>query len=97
MSEIFDIIVALNKLKEQVYQLSVRLDTIIKNPDKFRANKFYDEYTVCKLLQVNYRSLLRLRNNGFLPFFRFNRHVVYLVSDIEKFITQNKINNPKSS
>jgi len=97
MQEIFDIIHAVNQLKDIIQRFSLKLDKLLERPDRFwkpvrSANEFYDEETVCNLLHCSYRTVLRLRNSGLLPFIRLNRRVLYPISEVTKYLSSKKIN-----
>jgi excisionase family DNA binding protein len=92
MKEIFDIIRAVNQLKDIIQRFSLKLDKLLKNPHNLNNNQFYDEETVCNLLHCSYRTVLRLRNSGFLPFIRVSRRVLYPISEVTKYLLSKKIN-----
>ena len=70
MQEIFDIIIAVNRLKEQVKELIGRIDSLCKNPSMIAFDKYVDEATACKILKVGLYQIYKMRKNGEIEFIR---------------------------
>lgn len=97
MSEIFDIITAINRLKDQVKDLNTKIDGLCKNPSMIASDKFYDEPTACKVLHLKYRAILKLRKNGEISFIRHNHQILYPVSAIDEFIASRTVFSKQSA
>jgi hypothetical protein len=57
MSEIFDIIIAVNRLKDQVKELVNRIDFICKYPSIISSDKMVDENVAKKMLHCGRSTL----------------------------------------
>lgn len=89
MTELFDIISAVNRLKEQVIALSKRVDFICKYPSLIGNVKYIDEATACKMLKVCNRSLWRMRSKKEITFIKYRRKILYSLDSIEAFMKKN--------
>ena len=87
MSEIFDIIIAVNRLKDQVKELNARIDNLCKYPSLIAFDKYVDQPTACKLLHVGRSKLIRMREAGAISFTCNNRQILYPVSAITKYLS----------
>jgi hypothetical protein len=88
--EIFDIIVALNLVKNQVKDLITRFDTVMNDPKIFPDKHYYDEQTVCTLFGLNYRTMLNLRKKHLIKYESFNRHILYRKSEVDAYLSGRK-------
>jgi very-short-patch-repair endonuclease len=86
MSEIFDIIAAVNRLKEQVIALSKRVDFICKYPSLIANVRYVNEATARKMLNVSKQTLWRLRANNEITFIKFRRRLLYSIDSLEAFL-----------
>jgi hypothetical protein len=86
MSEIFDIIRAVNQLKDIIQRFTLKLDRLLKKQVAPLPDLLYDETTVCSILHCSYRSILALRNSGALPYIRIKRRVLYPCSEVLKYV-----------
>jgi hypothetical protein len=98
MSEIFDIISAVNRLKDHVTflttrvdKLSDRVDDLSKYPPLIALNGLVDESVAAKYLHLSYRELRRMRSNGEIPFKKFHRKILYDVDDIRAYLNKTTI------
>ena len=86
MSEIFDIIVAVNRLKDQVKELASRIDSLCKNPSAIAFAKYVDEAAACKILNLSSRELRKMRCADELTFIRFHRRIMYPVESLNQYL-----------
>ena len=84
--EIFDIITAVNRLKEKVTELSSKIDNLTASPLQQLNKKYLDEAAACKLLRISPRTLAKMRNDGTIPFIRIRRRILYLASDLNDYL-----------
>jgi excisionase family DNA binding protein len=87
--EIFDIIIAVNRLKEKVGELGNKIDFLAKSPNLTESTKYVDEAAACKMLRVKPRTIAKMRSEGTLPFIRIRRHIIYLASDLTEYLDKN--------
>ena len=86
MSEIFDIISAVNRLKERVDYLSSRIDILCKQPSIIESEKYVDQKTACKILRVKPVVIWQMRKRGEIDFIRHHRKILYPVESVQKYL-----------
>jgi len=86
MTEIFDIITAINRLKDHVDDLETRIAYLCKHPSMAAFNDFIEEEIACKILHVSSRELRKMRSNGEITFTRFPRKIMYPVSSLNQYL-----------
>ncbi len=91
MQEIFDIIKAVNLLKDQVEKLNSRIDNLSKNPHLFVSGMEVTERDASKLLHVSIRELQRMRKNGEISFIRHHRKILYPIDAINQYLKEKTI------
>ena len=91
MTEIFDIISAVNRLKEQVSVLNTRIDDLSKYPPLMALGGLMDEVVAAKYLHISYRELRRMRSKGEIPFKKVHRKILYEVDDIRAYLDKTKV------
>ena len=89
MSEIFDIITAINRLRDKVTELSSKIDNLNASPLPLMNKKYIDEATACKILHVCPRILAQMRTNHEIPFLKIHRRYLYLTSDMDDYLYKN--------
>ncbi len=97
MSEIFDIIIAVNRLKDEVKELKFRIDEICKNPSIIASDKVVNEKTACRLLHVSPSKILRMRNKGEITFIRSHRTILYPMASIQDYLNDKTIQSKLAS
>lgn len=98
MSEIFDIISALNRLKDhvthltsRVEKLADRVDDLSKYPPLIALSGLMDETVAAKYLHLSIVELRRMRSKGEIPFKKFHRKVLYEVDDIRAYLNKTRV------
>jgi hypothetical protein len=86
MSELFDIISAVNRLKDRVDYLCSRIDFLCKYPSVLEAEKYVDERTACRILRVKLTAIWEMRKRGEISFVRHQRKVLYELESIHKYM-----------
>ena len=86
MDEIYEIVRALNRLKDHVGELTRQVEFLSKSPTVQLTRKWLETEAVCRILHVSDRTLLKMRNEGVLPFTRVRRRVLYRASDIQQYL-----------
>jgi excisionase family DNA binding protein len=81
-----EIICAINRLKERIMDLASQVEFLAKSPSQQLTRKYLDTESACKILHVSDRTLLKMRNEGAIPFSRIRRRILYEANDIHNFI-----------
>ena len=89
MEEIFEIIKAINRLKEKISELSAKFDSLLKTPAQQPESKYADEESACKRLNISPRTLAKLRALKKIPYIKNGHKIRYLVSDLDEYLTHN--------
>ena len=98
MSELFDIVTAVNRVKEQVFdlkkqiaELNKRIENICKYPALISFEKHVEEEIACKLLHISKRELLKMRVNGEITYTTHHRKILYPVASIQRYLAKHTI------
>jgi excisionase family DNA binding protein len=86
MKEIFDIITAVNRLKDRVDDLDTRIAYLCKYPSIAAFNDYVEEEVACSILHVCKSKIYRMRHRKEIPFFKDQRKVLYPVSALEQYL-----------
>ena len=81
-----ELIVAVNRLKERIMDLSSKVEFLSKSPAHQLNRKYLDTESACAILHLSDRTLLKMRNEGVLPFSRIRRRILYQAEDIHRYI-----------
>jgi excisionase family DNA binding protein len=95
MNEIFDIIIAVNRLKEQVKELNDRINNICKDPSQITFSKNLDEAAACKILKVSPDQIYRMRKRGEIEFIRYHRKILYPTESLHKYLDAHMVKPDK--
>jgi len=88
-----EFIVALNKLKDQVRDLTSQVEFLSKSPSQQLTRKYLDTEAACTILHVSDRTLYKMRTRGELPFIRLHRKIIFQASDIHQYLERNLRNH----
>jgi hypothetical protein len=91
MSEIFDIIIAVNRLADYVKHLSERIDNLCKNPSLIAHDKYVNEKAASKLLHISQAELRKMRSKGEIAFIRHHRKVLYHDEVINQYLAERTV------
>jgi hypothetical protein len=91
MNEIFDIISAVNRLRERVDDLDARIAFLCKYPSMVAFNDYVEEEAACRFLHVSASKLYQMRQKGEIPYFRGKRKILYPVADLVKYLANNTV------
>jgi len=86
MSEIFDIVSAINRLKDRVDNLSSRIDSLCKHPSTIESEKYVDQKTACKILRIKPVLIWQMRKRGEIDFIRHHRKILYPIESVQKYL-----------
>lgn len=86
-------IVTIEDLWEFKLELLNEFKKLLKEQNGQPAKKWLKSYEVRKLLGISPGTLQNLRVNGTLPFTKIGGVMFYDYQDIQKMITENKIDN----
>jgi hypothetical protein len=90
MTELFDIIPAVNRLKDRVDYLCSRIDFLCRYPSVLEAEKYVDEKTACRILRLKRTTFLLLRKKGEIEFIRHHRKNLYTLESIHRYLESQK-------
>lgn len=97
MTELFDVITAINRLKDKVAELSRRVDFIIRYPSLIGNVKYLDEKTVMKMLKVSKATLFRLRAHNQIDYISYGRKILYNKDSIDEFLKKRSKNSKSAA
>ena len=86
MTEIFDVILAVNRLRDRVDYLCLRIDFLCKYPSTLTNDKYVSPEAASRILHVSMRCLRRYRQENKIPFVRLKRRILYSRDDLEKYL-----------
>ena len=84
--ELFDVITAVNRLKDKVIELSCKIDSLTKSPVQQLTAQYADEAAACKILHIRPRALAKMRAEKEIPFIKVRRKILYLASDLQDYL-----------
>jgi hypothetical protein len=87
--EIFDIIVAVNRVKEKLNELSLKVDFLSKPLSEQLNRKYLTSDDTAKILKISPRTLAKIRADGSIPFMKVRRKIVYSAPDLEEYLLSN--------
>jgi hypothetical protein len=88
MSEIFDIIVAVNRLKDKVIELSSRIDYLYKYPSIIATDKLVEEVAARKMLHCGRSTLYLMCEKGEITFCVQHHKRLFHVDSINEYIAK---------
>jgi hypothetical protein len=77
MTEIFDIIKAVNNLKDTVNELCNRVNSLNNKNIELLTPKYVREKEACEILGISPRTLAKMRANNELPYSEHHRKILY--------------------
>jgi hypothetical protein len=90
MDEIFEIIKAVNRLKDTVIEVSGKVDVLLasfaQSPTQDLTNQYVNEDTAAGILRRCPNTLLNLRRKGDLAFIKVGKKVLYKLSDLKAYL-----------
>jgi len=87
--EIFDIIVAVNRVKDRLDRLESKVDFLAKPMSEQLNRKYLDSDAAARILKISKRTLAKIRAENEIPFIKVRRRIIYSASDIEKYLEGN--------
>lgn len=88
MEEIFEIVKAVNRLRDRVDSLASKIDFMSKSPSQQLSKKWLDTEDVCYILRISSRTLQKMRKEGTLPYIMVRRRILYRASDVEAYMSR---------
>ena len=87
----------LNQKEQRIRSLTVSLQLIIEEFDKFNSSfresllseKFLTDAELSELLKVDRRTLKRYRQSGKIPYYKLKGKIVYKESEVYKLLEDN--------
>lgn len=83
-SEVFEVIKALNRLKEKVTDLATKIEEISKTLP-YTPREYWDEDRAAEFLGVSKRTLSKLRTKHKIPYFVSNRKILFLPRELDNY------------
>jgi len=84
--EIFDIVVAVNRVKDRLIELERKVDFLSKPMSQQLNRKYLNSDDAARILKVSKRTLAKIRSSGAIPFIKVRRRIIYSACDIEKYL-----------
>ena len=88
---IFDLIHAVNKMKDKIVDLSIKVENLGKSPSFRLSRSYLSEEEACRILKCCPRVLADLRERKEIPFYRVRRRILYKASDLHEYIEKHFI------
>ena len=90
MQEIFDIVVAVNRVKDKLNELSLKVDFLSKPLSEQLNRKYLTTDEAAKILKISKRTLAKIRADGSVPFIKVRRKIVYSATDLEEYLENHR-------
>lgn len=84
-----EIIVAINRLKDKIMELSTKVDYLAKSPSQQLSAKYLNNEDASRILHISRRTLAKMRNDGTIPYIKVRRRILYEASDLQSYIQSN--------
>jgi hypothetical protein len=91
MNEIFDIVNAVNRLKDRVDDLEARIGFLCKYPSIVAFNDYVEEDAACRILHVSSSKIYQMRQKGEIPYFRKCRKILYPAASLVQYLADNTV------
>lgn len=91
--ELFEVIKAVNKLKDTVAEMIKQFDILAKAPVFDPGPEYLDEEAACNHLYVSKRTLAKLRANHILPYIKSNRKILFRLYDLNEYLNTRCLKN----
>ncbi len=88
---IFDLIKAVNKMKDKLVLLADKVDFLAKSPSYQLSKKYLSEHEACRILRCSRQMLNQMRDNNEIPFYRIHRRILYQASDLHEYLEKHYI------
>ena len=86
MDEIYEIVRAVNRLNDRIGDLATQVEFLSKSPSQQMTKKWVNSEEACAILHVSDRTLLKIRNEGIMPFIKVRRRILYQASDVQEYV-----------
>ena len=86
MNEIFDIVVAVNRVKDRLERLESKVDFLAKPMSQQLNRKYLNTDEAARILKISTRTLAKIRAEGTIPFIKVRRRIIYSASDLEAYL-----------
>ncbi len=86
MIEITEIVTAVNRLKDNIAELSVKIDRLSRSPYLQLHGNYVAEEVACRILHVCPRTLAKMRADGSLPYIKRRKKILYRLADIHAYL-----------
>jgi len=84
--EIFDIVVAVNRVTDKLIDLERKVDFLAKPMSQQLNKKYLTSNDVAKILKISKRTLAKLRVDAVIPFIKIRRKIIYSAFDLEEYL-----------
>jgi len=96
MSELFDVITAINALRSDFNKLNADVRFMLKYPSMVTFSEYIEEPKAAKMIHYSIRSIQRLRAYGIIPFVQTGKKVLYKASDLHAYMNSKHQNTPNT-
>ena len=84
--EIFDIVVAVNRVTDKLIDLERKVDFLAKPMSQQLMKKYLTSNDVAKILKISKRTLAKMRADFAIPFIKIRRKIIYSAIDVEEYL-----------
>ena len=84
-----EIIVAINRLKDKIMELSTKVDSLAKSPSQQLSAKYLNNQAASTILHVSPRTLAKMRSDGTIPYIKVRRRILYEASVLHNYLESN--------
>lgn len=88
--EIFDLIIASNRMKETLDRIESKVDFLGKPLSQQLNKQFLTSEEAARILKISKRTLAKIRHEGDIPFIKVRRNIIYAASDLEEYLKERK-------
>jgi excisionase family DNA binding protein len=88
---LFDLIRSVNKMKDKIVDLALKVDFLAKSPAYSLSKKYITEEEACRILKCCSKVLAQMRQNNEIPYYRIKKRILYQASDLHEYIEQHYV------
>jgi hypothetical protein len=90
--EIFDIVIAVNRLKDTLSRVEQKVDFLSKPLSEQLNRKYLTAIDAAKILKISPRTLAKIRAEGEVSFVKVRRKIIYAAVDLENYLQTHRKN-----
>jgi hypothetical protein len=86
MEELFEIIKAINRLKDRIQELCLKIDSMKLKSEPILDKDHIESEMACKFLHISPATLKRMRRNHQIPYSKNKRKILYKIDDLRNYL-----------